>query len=236
MTKKRTLIMVKVDPPIEQETEWNNWYNSKHIPDRLAIPGFLAARRFTKVEGISQSFIIPGEPKYLSLYDLTNTKVLKGEPYSKLREKEASLPPDSFENITFKLPGFARGVYEQLYPEQGEYKPPRTKFVFVVGHEIPRNKQKEFSAWYNTEHIPTVLRVPGFVTGRRFVLDEREIPPMLGSGGSLPKYLTVYDVENEKIFESEAFEKASVSPWSTWVRSWFTRKMCTLYHRIYPEE
>lgn len=235
MTKKRALIMVKIDPPLAREVEWNHWYNTKHIPDRRAIAGFLSVRRFTKIEGIPKAFAIPGEAKYLSLYDLASTGVLKGELYRKLRESEAAMPPDSFEAITLRLPKFARGVYEQIYPETGEYTPPPTRFVFVVGHEVPRHRQKEFNAWYNTEHIPAQFRVPGFVTARRFILAEREIPPMLGSGGSLPKYLTIYDIESVETLESQAFEKASVSPWSTWVRSWFTRKMCTLYRRIYPE-
>ncbi len=235
MAKKQALIFIKLEPPEKKEAEWNNWYNSKHIPDRLAIPGFIAARRFIKLEGIPKGFSIAGEPKYLSLYDLTDINVLKDERYTKLREKEAALPPDSFEAITLKLPRFARGIYEQLFPEQGEYKPPQTKFVFVVGHEVPRNRQQEFNAWYNTEHILGVLKVPGIVAGRRFKLNTRDIAPMLVKGGSLTTFLTVYDIENEAALESEAFWKASVSPWSTWVRSWFTRKMCMLYKRIYPE-
>jgi len=59
---------------------------------------------------------------------------------------------------------------------------------------------------------------------------------MVTKGGYLPPFLTVYDVENEKVFDSDAFLKASVSPWSTWVRNWFKRTMCTLYQRIYPEK
>ena len=236
MTKKRALIMVKLDLPMEKETEWNNWYNNKHIPDRLAISGFLSARRFTAIEGIPRGFAIAGDPKYLSLYDLADTNVVKGELYRKLRDKEATLPSDSFEAITPKLPKFARGIYEQIYPEQGEYKPPPTRFVLLMGHEVPRNRQQEFNTWYNTEHIPSALSVPGFVTARRFIHAEREFPPMLYSGGSLPKYLTVYDIESEQALEGEAFQKASVSPWSAWVRSWFTRRICATYRRIYPED
>ena len=229
MTKEKALIMVKLDTPTEREAEWNNWDNTAHIPVRLAVPGFLSARRFTAMEYIPRGFAIAGDPKYLTLYDLADTNVIKGELYGKLREKETALPSDSFEMIMEKLPKFSRGVYEQVYPEQGEYKPPSTRFVFLVGHEVPQNRQEEFSARYDIEHIPAVLCVPGFVTARRFIHAEREFPPMLYSGGSLPKHLTVYDVESEQALEGEAFQKASVSPWSTWVRSWFTRKMCALY-------
>lgn len=236
MTPKRALLLVKVDLPSKDETAWNSWYNSKHIPARLAVPGFLSARRFTRIEGIPKAFCVPGDPKYLTLYDTANIDVLRSEPYRKLWEKESLLPADSFEKVILTLPKLARGIYEQIFPEQGEYKPPKTKYVLILGHEIPRNKKGEFNAWYNTEHIPAMMRVPGFVTARRFMLNERDFPPMLGSGGVLSRYLTVYDIENENIFESEVFVKESQSPWSTWVRKWFSRKMCAVYQRIYPQE
>ena len=234
MTKKRALLLIKSDPPINRETEWNTWYHSEHIPDRLATPGFLSARRFTYIDDTALPFAIAGEPKYLTLYDLANANVLKSEPHRALLEREGSQHSDSFEVLNLSLPKLACGVYEQIYPTQGAYNPPhRSKFIHLVAHEVPRSKREEFNAWYDTEHIPAMLRVPGlFFTARRFVLAKGKFP---GTRGSLPTYLSVYDVENEKMFESDVYIKETASPWSTWVRSWFTRKMCALYHRIYPD-
>jgi hypothetical protein len=233
VTEKKALLMVKVDSPTEHEVQWNSWYNDRHVAGRLTVPGILSARRFTKIDGIPREFAVAGEAKYLALYDLTDVKMLKGEPYRRLVEEEAARPRDGFEGSISKLPKFARGVFEQIYPEEIEYAAPRTRFVFVVGHDVPRNKQQEFNAWYNTEHLPALMAVPGFITGRRFVLSE---PPVVERGGTLSKYLTIYDIENRDALESDAFKKASVSRWSDWVRSWYTRKMCTLYDRIYPKE
>ena len=234
MTQKKALIMVKLDPPTKDETEWHKWYDDKHIGERLAIQGFLHVRRFVKLEDPMKAFAIEGEAKYLTLYDLTTSSVLKSYEYRMLWQKEDAQPSHSFEAITRELPKLARGVYEQVYSSHDEYEPPSTKFVFVLGHDVPRDKVEEYSAWYDTEHIPAMFRVPGFLSARRFVMAKDEFPPMLGRGGTLPTYLTVYDVENQTLFESEEFLKESVSPWSTWVRSWLTRKMCALYSRIYP--
>ncbi len=230
---KRALIMVKLDAPPAKEAAWNAWYNGKHIPDRMAIEGFLAARRFTRIEGTPKGFAIPGEPRYLSLYELADTGAVKGKPYRELRDKEAKMPAGTFEAVTLDLPKFARGVYDQIFPDKDDYTPPPTRFVFVVGHEVPRNRHQEFNAWYNTEHLPALLTVPGIVAGRRFKLSQ-DTPVMLLKGGSMPTYLTIYDVETPDAIESEKFWQVSVSPWSTWVRSWFTRKMCMLYQQIYP--
>ena len=117
MAGKRAVNMVRLDPPAGKEDEWNEWYNTKHLQHRLAVPGFLFARRFVAVEG---------EPKYLTLYDLADASVMNSEPYLKLRDWEVTQPPDSFEIKTSKLTNFSRGIYDQIYPEEGDYQPPQT--------------------------------------------------------------------------------------------------------------
>jgi hypothetical protein len=233
MDGRNGLLFVKLDPPEGKEAEWNNWYN-QHCEARLAIPGFLSARRLTKIEGIPRGTCVPGDAQHLALYDLENLSVLQTEAYMELRKSELAHPRDAFDREIFALPKFARGAYQQIYPEKAAYRTPPSDFVFVVGHELPAPMEKEFNAWYNTEHLPALLAVPGFLTARRFVLSEQDVPPLVAKGGSLPKYLTLYDLQNEQAFDTEAFAKASMSPWTVWVRSWYTRKMCVLYRRIYP--
>ena len=232
--QKRALLFVKLDPPDTRVKEFNDWYNNRHISDRLALPGFLSARRFTLVKGLPREYAIAPEAEYLAIYDLANIGVLKAKPYQQLREEEFKRPPGSFETQIFKMPRFARGVYKQIYPEKGNYVVPKTKFAMVVGHEVPRNRHQEFNAWYNTEHIPALMSVPGFRDVRRFRLDEREIPPVVDRGGTLSQYLTIWDVESESAMDSSAFVKASKSAWSDWVRSWYTRKICALYRCVFP--
>ncbi|OGO36860.1 MAG: hypothetical protein A2147_03895 [Chloroflexi bacterium RBG_16_57_8] len=232
MPKKRGLLLAKMDPPSKGEKEWNDHYSNVHVADRLAIPGFLSARRFTRVDGIPKLYAIPGEPKYMAIYDLESVGVLKGKPYRRVWEKDRTQPAGSFEDEILKLPNFARGVYEHMFPDR-EYTVPSSKFVLLVGHEVPRGKTNEFNAWYNTEHIPLLLQVPGVVAIRRFVMAAKAFPPLVGRGGVLSKYLTIWDVEDKAAFETREFLKAAASPWSQWVRSWYTRKICALYERTY---
>src|SRR5262245_59612347 len=61
---KRTgegLLLVAIDVEGRHEAELDRWYDEEHIAERMAIPGFLQARRFKALEG---------GPKYLALYDL----------------------------------------------------------------------------------------------------------------------------------------------------------------------
>lgn len=71
MTKQGLLlVMTDIDPA--NEADFNRWYEEEHVGERMAIPGFLNARRFTAVEG---------GPKYLALYDLESPEVLQSAPY-----------------------------------------------------------------------------------------------------------------------------------------------------------
>lgn len=64
------LVMADIDPAIEDD--FNRWYEQEHLPERMAIPGFLRARRYTAIEGA---------PKYLALYDLEPPEALNSAAY-----------------------------------------------------------------------------------------------------------------------------------------------------------
>ncbi len=209
------------DVPGAIEAEWNRWYESSHIPARLALPGFIAARRFRAYEG---------ECEYLTLYELESPAAVTREPYLRLRRQEASLPATRFEARTRGFQLFPRGVYQQVYPDAA-YKMPDTDYLFVVAHDIPSNKEAEFTAWYDTEHIPAMLRVPGFVSARRFKLAPLSAESRRQS--SSPRYVTIYDLADPHAVECEQFLRDRESPWSAWVRSWYTRRLRIKARQIY---
>ena len=58
--------------PPEDEADFNAWYDDEHLPERLALPGFLAARRYR-----SQS-----RPQhYCALYDTESPQSLSSPAY-----------------------------------------------------------------------------------------------------------------------------------------------------------
>jgi hypothetical protein len=66
------LLLVAIDVDSRHEDELNRWYDEEHIAERMAIPGFLRARRFKALEG---------RPRYLALYDLESPEVLDSAAY-----------------------------------------------------------------------------------------------------------------------------------------------------------
>ena len=94
---------------------------------------------------------------------LFRSDVLQSEPYLALKRHENAQPATSFEARTLQFPGFVRGVYRQVFPDT-PYAMPDSEVLFLVAHDIPPQREEEFTAWYNTEHVPAMLGVPGFLT------------------------------------------------------------------------
>jgi hypothetical protein len=59
-----------LDPKIE--TDYHEWYWQEHLLERLAVPGFLTARRY---EGVGSG------PKYFSFYLTTSVEVMRSPAY-----------------------------------------------------------------------------------------------------------------------------------------------------------
>jgi hypothetical protein len=68
--KGMLLTSMDVDP--SHEAEFNRWYDREHLEERVAIDGFLEARRFVAHQG---------SPKYLSLYSTETFDVLDSPAY-----------------------------------------------------------------------------------------------------------------------------------------------------------
>jgi hypothetical protein len=68
--KGMLLTSMDIDP--SDEAEFNRWYDREHLEERVAIPGFLEARRYVAHEG---------RPKYLCLYSTATFDVLDSPAY-----------------------------------------------------------------------------------------------------------------------------------------------------------
>jgi hypothetical protein len=100
MPKGLLLMMTDIDPA--DEADFNRWYEEEHLAERMAIPGFINARRFTALEG---------GPKYLALYDLESPEVLQSPPYRNI--VGAGTSPWT-RRLQPKFKNFRRNVYVGL--------------------------------------------------------------------------------------------------------------------------
>jgi hypothetical protein len=70
------------------------------------------------------------------------------------------------------------------------------KYTFVVLTNPVAGKEAEFNDWYNGQHIPDVLNVPGFVCAQRFRLADSQFG---GKGSTTHKYLALYEIETDDL-------------------------------------
>ena len=85
------------------------------------------------------------------------------------------------------------------------------KGFLLVLMNCPPTLEDEFNAWYDTEHVPEWLSVPGFLSARRFICVDGH-----------PKYLAMYDLTGPDVLDSPAYLKVGLgnsSPWTKRVTS-----------------
>ena len=77
--------------------------------------------------------------------------------------------------------------------------------LLAVWLHVPPEREDEFNAWYNTEHIRQITSIPGFINGRRYLALE-----------GVPKYLALYELHDETITAGGEFQHvmANPTPWS----------------------
>lgn len=66
--------------------------------------------------------------------------------------------------------------------------------LLMVWCEVPANKEAGFNQWYNEEHLPQLLSIPGVLNAARY--------EAVKSG---PKHLAVYELETPDVVGSEAW-------------------------------
>ena len=105
-----TVLVVTMEVDEADEEEFNQWYNEQHLPERMAIPGYVSARRF-KLEGDNNSIAL----KYLCFWELEDGSPLESEMY----KDQNAHPTELFLKVNQTIKSRTRGLYTQVYPEQG---------------------------------------------------------------------------------------------------------------------
>jgi hypothetical protein len=212
------LVYTDIDPKYEKyEEEFNAWYNTEHLPELLALPGFLNAARYVAYKG---------GPKYLAVYELDSLEAFKTPE----NQKRQANPTPWSRRIAPTVIGknLTRVIGQQIFPAGLESPDRGMAPALQIGRmSVPDNADQEWNEWYNGEYIPGYRQVPGVIYARRYRLSEG------GSG-----YTTVYEFEHEKVSETAEWNKQreTSSPRSGRMRDVMTHAPGSpgVYRRIYP--
>ena len=193
------------------EDEFNDWYDLEHIPERRRVPGFVTLERWIGAD----------DPRHsVATYDLDSLAVLDSTVYRAIGGD--NLSPWS-KRVTAKcrrlLPRFEG---EQILPGDAS-APPNAGGLLLVAMTPAAQHETEFNAWYDTEHVPALSRVPGVLGARRF------------RAAGHPKYVALYHLTTSEVVSGGEWKQASEStPMPAHIRPHITdraRLVCRAYTR-----
>jgi hypothetical protein len=173
------------------EDEFNDWYDTEHLPERQRVPGFLVCERWI---GATDRRIS------VATYDLDDVKVLKSPAYLAIGGE--NLSPWS-KRVTSRVERLMRFEGDQILP--GDQLPPTgAGGLLLNAMNIAPEFEAEFNDWYDKEHIPALAAVPGVLSARRF----------RGSSGNR-KYVALYHLATPEVQESAEWKQARQSDWTS---------------------
>jgi hypothetical protein len=192
------------------EDEFHDWYDTEHMPERIACPGFLRCQRWIGTTDRKIS---------VATYDLENIDVLKQPGY--LAIGGVNLSPWS-KRLGSRYERLMRFEGEQILPGD-QIAPENAEGFLLNAMNCTSEVEAEFNEWYNTEHIPQLAAVPGVIMARRF-----------RATSANRKYVALYHLEAPEIQATQAWKDAANSPWTEKLRPHFRdhlRLVCRKYVR-----
>jgi hypothetical protein len=76
------VLLVRLGIPPEHEAEFNDWYNTDHLPALTSVPGVFGARRYRTTAG---------SPTYLAVYELAHADVRQSDAWRKAADSPWTL-------------------------------------------------------------------------------------------------------------------------------------------------
>jgi vacuolar-type H+-ATPase subunit F/Vma7 len=79
--------------------------------------------------------------------------------------------------------------------------------LLIIRTDIVPEMEEEFNRWYNEEHIPRLLSVPGVICAKRGI-----------NTGNGQKYIAIYEHENAEVQHTSAYRDALETDWTKRIR------------------
>ena len=170
--------------------EFNDWYDTEHLPERQRCKGFINCVRWQGVD----------DPKVsIATYDLESRDVLHSAPYQAIARD--NLSPWS-KRMTSRAQRLLRVEADQLVPGDAIARN-TTQNLMMFACNVKPEAVAEVQRWYREEHIPRLSKVPGCVSARHFF-----------SHAGTHNSIALYELESAKICASDAWKEAAFTAWT----------------------
>ena len=191
--KGASILFSILSPDPDWEDDFNRWYKNHQIPIRLSCTGFQSAQRYKD----------PDRPVYLGLFEIDTLERLESREYSKIRSQPNAQSAWMLSN-TLQYERYTGHEISTVCAKNSSIEEAlEAKFLRTIFFSFPDESEDKFNKWYDEEYTPSVLKTPGWLMVRRFLIDEFDPSPWT--------HMTLQYIENEAALLSEERRKTSQS-------------------------
>lgn len=195
MTQRNGMLIVALGFESVAPDEFDDWYDTEHIPERKRVPGFLSWERWNAVDN----------PRlHMATYDLSGIEVLRSAPY-------LAVSYDNFSPWSKRVIGRCqlalRFEGEQINPGN-DVAPAGAGAMLLMAFNVAPDAEQEYGTWMDQEHLPRLARVPGVLSARRF----RAV-------SSTHQCVALYHLVAPEACATPAWLEARETPWTHRIRT-----------------
>jgi hypothetical protein len=202
------LLLVRMDVAHDHEAAFNEVYDKEHVPNLRAVPGVRRGSRYRQSSAT--------EPRYLAAYELDSAAVLDSAAWK--AAGEAGRWPGEIRPHTMN-----RHLARYEWVGGSAALTGKTPYVFWVMMDIEPHREALFNELYDTEHLPLLSKLPGYVNAVRYRT----------STAGEPRYLCVYEVDRADLPMSKSWNDTSdIGRWKPEVRPYTYNKKWIVSERI----
>jgi len=151
----KAFVAIWHDVSPEGKAEYYEWHNREHMPERVAIPGFIRGRRYIAEQGT---------PEYFNLYEVETVHVLTGQDY--LTRLNNPTP------WTLRTVPHIRNVSRSLCRVGASFGCGQGGIMMTGRLDALAGREDEFQRYLAREALPAVVDRPG-VLGAHFGVADR---------------------------------------------------------------
>ncbi|WP_137388511.1 DUF4286 family protein [Rhodoligotrophos defluvii] len=203
--KGRAVLFSEMTPGASFLQQFNDWYDREHIPVRMKCPGFVSAQRYKARDGEG----------YLAIYELDDAGALSTPEYQDVKNKPSDETRWMLANVTGFTRYLAAETSTRLRQDTAVDAGLAAPVIHSVWFQVPESDGPEFDDWYETEHIPMLMKSPDWLMVRRLRVLDGVPDPFT--------HLSIHYLAREEALNSPERQAARSTPWRARLaeRAWF---------------
>jgi hypothetical protein len=194
------LLQLRWSVPQPKVADFEAWYDEEHLADMVAVPGILGGRRFARQ---ATDFSSPTDFGFVTLYELADLEPMKRPEFQRLVDE----PSPWTRRVAFDL-GLARTVYRRLGAGTQDRQQTGSALLHVMMSAEP-SVLEDFHSWYDEEHLPALLSVPGVLNARRFETTDDGAGFGRHESEAGLDFLALYELADAGIVDTAVFRESS---------------------------